>query len=53
MNHAGSNGREGVVVAKFNLGYGEGVVLVDDRDDTEIKQLIEGILGVQISRSLS
>ena len=54
--HAGGDGRQGIVVAKLvdvqDFGDGDGVVLVDDGDDTEGEQSRECRCGVEISRAL-
>ncbi len=39
---------ESVVVAEADLVVGDGIVLVDDRDDAELEQAIDGAAGVQV-----
>ena len=41
---------EPVVVAVADLVVGDGVVLVDDRDDAEVEQAAQGVAGVQVLR---
>ena len=46
VDHSGGDGGEGVVVAEFDFGDGEGVVLVDDGYHTERKRLGQCVLCV-------
>ena len=50
--HLGDAGGQPVVVAKADLGGGDGVVLVDDRNGTEGQQLGEGGARVQMPPAL-
>ena len=43
---------EPVVVAVADLVVGDGVVLVDDRDDTEVEEPAEGLSGVEVLGAL-
>ena len=42
---------ETVVVAVADLVVGDGVVLVDDRDDAEVEQAAQRVAGVQVLRA--
>ena len=46
---AGNQRRKPIVVAKFQLGVADGVVLVDDRYDALVKQRDKGIAGVEVA----
>lgn len=50
LHHAGCDGAQGVVVAKFDFRDGQGVVLVDDGDDAHVEKFEEGVLCVLILR---
>src|SRR5690606_22186151 len=47
-HEVGDERPEPVVVAEADLGGGHGVVLVDDRDDPEVQQRLEGAAGVAV-----
>lgn len=47
-DHGGSDGGQGVVVAEFDLRYGEGVVFVDDGNDAHVEQFRKGVLSVHV-----
>lgn len=49
VHHGGGDGGEGVVVAELDLGDGQRVVLVDDGDDSHVEELVDGVLGIEIS----
>lgn len=42
MAHGGSDGREGIIIAKLDLGHRNGIVLIDDRDDSRVQEGAEG-----------
>ena len=45
VDQMGDQGRQPVVVAEADLVGGDGVVLVDDRDDAELQQPAEGAVA--------
>lgn len=51
VDHGGGDGGEGVVVAKFDLRDGEGVILVHNGNDTEGECFGKCVLRVEILRS--
>ncbi len=52
MNHGRGDGGEGVIVTELDFGDGKGIVLIDNGDDTNVQELIEGILSVDIAGAL-
>ena len=50
MHEVRDQGGEAVVVAEADLGGGDGVVLVDDRQHPELEQLRERLVGVAVVR---
>lgn len=52
MDHGGCDGRQGVVVAEFDFGDGEGIVLIYYWDYTHLQEFGECILGVEVLCSL-
>ena len=50
-NQAAHEGRERVVVAKFDLIDGNGIVLVDDRYHAQLHQAQQGVTRVQVGRA--
>ena len=51
VHEVGDQGGEPVVVAEPDLGGGDRVVLVDDRQHAELEQLGEGLVGVAVVRA--
>lgn len=52
MDHGRGDGGEGVIVTKLDFGDGKGVILIDNGDDANIQELIEGILSIDIAGAL-
>ena len=52
MDHGGSDGRKGIVVAKLDLGNSESVILVDNGNDTLLQEGMESVLSIEISGPL-
>lgn len=48
VDHACCDGRQRVVVTKLDLRDCQGVVLIHDGDDTQVQQLVERVLRIQI-----
>lgn len=52
MDHSCCDCREGIIVTEFDFRNSQGVVFIDDWDDTHVQQGIEGVLGIEVSRPL-
>ena len=46
VDHGGRDRREGIVVAKLNFRNGQGIVFVDNGNDTHVHELVECILSI-------
>lgn len=52
MDHGSGDGGKGVVVAEFDLGDGERVVLIDNWDDAHLKERVKRVDCIEILRAL-
>lgn len=49
MGHGRGDGGQRVIVAKLDFGYGQRIVLIDDGDNAHVQQLLNGVLGIEVS----
>lgn len=46
MDHGSSNGGQGVIVTKLDLGDSYSVIFIDNRNGTHVEELFKGVAGI-------
>lgn len=52
VDHGRGNGGKGVIVTELDFRHGEGIVFVDNGNNANVQQLVERILGVDVTGAL-